>query len=378
MYLFKLLWWRLRVKNNHFGFVPPKIIKRGDKKDWLMGDNNLSAEVLQENGQWDDFLPVYEAQSNQYFDTMHCFVYGTLNCLETLLKRKYGYEDNYSERFTGVRSGASTNGGSPHNASESIRKDGVIPQKDLDFTSDIRTWWQFSSPRPMTVSLLAKGQEWLKTHSYSHDWVSNPVSFLNRWNKNYRSSVIDGMKEALKYSPLGVSVNAWKKRKNIVNGQEMELYYKNVGDVDNHWLECFGGVEPLYWNVYDHYDQTFKKLEWNYPFGYIKRYTVADLEVNLTPQDLTDKYFAKNVKGGDKATPVYYIFDGKKRGYPDRLTFDSYPDFTDADIIKIPSKYLDMISDGLPMPIYGQTSAFINRVKNDPPAKKKLIEIISK
>lgn len=252
-----------------------------DKRDYQFGDGRLMAEVLQENGQWDEYIPDYEAQSNQYFDTMHCWVFGTLNCLETLLRRKYGVKDNYSERYIGVLGGATTSGGMPRNASEAIRTKGNIKQESLPFSDNIKTFWQYSSPRPMTQNYLNEGKLWLNEYTYGYDYVKTTygswiwrkaIEIFKR--KKVSANWQEIVKDALRFSPLGVSVCAWKFR----NG----LAYKNSYDRDNHWLMLYGYEDGKYWKLYDHYNKMFVQAEWNYAFGFIMRYTVYKNNPNTT------------------------------------------------------------------------------------------------
>ncbi|MCL5072310.1 MAG: hypothetical protein M1308_15675 [Actinobacteria bacterium] len=283
------------LKKPNYGFIPPEY----NPNDYKFGDGQLSAEVLAEDGQWDSFLPSYEAQSNPYFDTMHCWVFGTLNCLETLQRRKFGDTDaNYSERYIGVLGGATPQGGSPRNASEAIRKYGNIPQEALPYSSDIKSFWAYSSPRPMTQKYLTLGAEWLKTYSYGYDFVKTNYG---KWLWKMIKGVVTGnklgglqqemIKDALKYSPLGVSVCAWKFR----NG----LAYKNSWDSDNHWLELYGYEDGKYWKLYDHYTNTYVKAEWLYPFGFILRYTLnklnnTDMARTIKAKDDPNVYMVAN------------------------------------------------------------------------------------
>ncbi len=82
--------------------------------------------------------------------------------------------------------------------------------------------------------------------------------------------------EALKYSPLGVSVVAWRGRDG--------LFVKDKGEPDNHWTTVVAYKEGEYWLVADSYlvfDSPFKRLAWDYDFGSIKRYSLTPkIEVN--------------------------------------------------------------------------------------------------
>jgi hypothetical protein len=107
----------------------------------------------------------------------------------------------------------------------------------------------------MTQDFLLIGQNWLLLYGVGHEWVSG-------------SNRIEKMKEALKYSPLGVAVAAW------YGPNDKGLYYRPSGEPDNHWCMIYGYEEGKFWRCFDHYDNTFKKLEWNYYFGWAMRYSL--------------------------------------------------------------------------------------------------------
>jgi hypothetical protein len=288
-----------RLKRKDYGFIPPE----PDSRDFKFGDGQLTAEVLVQDGQWDSFIPTYEAQSNSYFDTMHCWVFGTLNALETLQRRKFAptSDINYSERYIGVLGGATPQGGSPRNAAESIRKYGNIPQEALPYSTDIKSFWAYSSPRPMTQKYLDMGVKWLEEYSYGYDFVKTNYG---KWLWKMIRGLVTGnklggiqqdmIKDALRFSPLGVSVCAWKFR----NG----LAYKNSWDADNHWLMLYGYEDGKYWKLYDHYSNMFIKAEWSYLFGFIMRYSLSKL-------NNTD--MAKTIKAKDDPN-VYMVANNSK------------------------------------------------------------------
>ena len=56
---------------------------------YVLGAQSLQGEILQPDGQWDNFLPAEERQANDKFDTYSCTSFGTLNALEMLERRVY-------------------------------------------------------------------------------------------------------------------------------------------------------------------------------------------------------------------------------------------------------------------------------------------------
>ena len=67
------------------GFLKP-VIK---PEDYVLGGfRSAPFEVLQENGQWDAYLPAIELQSTPRYETNGCVAFGTTSCVEILMKRK--------------------------------------------------------------------------------------------------------------------------------------------------------------------------------------------------------------------------------------------------------------------------------------------------
>lgn len=56
----------------------------------ILGANSLPKTVLQLDGDWTPYLPKYERQFGNNFDTYNCTGFGTLNVIETILNKKNG------------------------------------------------------------------------------------------------------------------------------------------------------------------------------------------------------------------------------------------------------------------------------------------------
>ena len=191
---------------------------------------------------------------------MNCTVYGTLNAIETMFKRIFNVEENYSERYTGVLAGTTQGGNSPHKVAETIRKTGVIADRLLPFQPDINEWDEFYSPKPMDPTLQEIGTGWLRAFDFKHEWVFTPSMNLTPKQK------AEKIREALKYSPVAVSVSAWR--------QKGDVYVKDVGEPDNHW--CMLYAPDM---VFDSYDNTKKRLEPNYDHQFAKIYYLAKRDI---------------------------------------------------------------------------------------------------
>jgi len=243
----------------NYGFKQDAI----EPENYFLGASPIPEEVLQADRDWTPHLPAVEIQNENGVETYNCTSFGTLNCIETLMRRKFGGHYDYSDRYLGTMAGTGNGGNSPHVVAETIRNaSGLIPDDKLSFTLEILSIDQYYSPKPMEAHLIRLGKQWLEQYEFKHEWVFKPSDTLDEKQKKLMT--------ALTFSPIGVSVHAWRR-----NG---ELFTKPNGVGDNHWVMLYGAVDGQYWLVFDHYDQEVKKLEWNYDFGCAKRYWVNKLE----------------------------------------------------------------------------------------------------
>ena len=329
------------------GYVKPKV----ESDNYRKGDGNLGAieEILMPNGHgWLPYLPQLERQ-NEHFETMHCTVYNTLNPIEALAKIKYNEDWDKSERYNGVLAGLTPSGGSPHNVAESIRKFGVIEQSSLPWTSNLNSFWEYSSPRPMTQNYLDEGAKWLRDYEFRHDWVitagksviTQSVQQLKDSMVYYFVSTPEAIKDALQYSPLGIAVLAWKFR----NGKA----YKGRYEVDNHWTVLYDYIEGDCWLVYDSYLNCHIKLEWNYPISFAKRYFINKTNaVKNNAIYIINNFGTMNVKG-DKSNAVYFIYNEKKHPYPTAKDFEEISKRVGDKIKVVSQDALDLIPVGQDM-----------------------------
>lgn len=65
-------------------------IAKPKPEDYIFGSSPLLQEILQPDGQWDEFLPTEnESQKINMVDGHACVSFGTLNCVEVLLRKLY-------------------------------------------------------------------------------------------------------------------------------------------------------------------------------------------------------------------------------------------------------------------------------------------------
>jgi hypothetical protein len=238
----------------HCGFI----YEQPKQEDFVFGDASIDAPVLQPDGNWTAYLPKTELQNLNLIETYACASFGTLNCIEILLRRLYNFEDNFSDRYLAKISGTQyIRGNSPHTVAEIIRHNGAIDEHSWPFTADVTTFERFYTTPPAVLADEAK--RFNEHYTLRHDYVPNdPTSMM----------------EALKYSPLGMSVYGWTK---LENG----LYAAGNG-ADTHWVCVYGYEKDIHWKVFDSYDNTFKMVEWKHRPLTVKRY-----HIELAPQTIS-------------------------------------------------------------------------------------------
>lgn len=252
-------------------YVPKMKKKYGFKldkrkpEDYIFGGGNVPMEKLVEDGNWQDFLPVKEFQNLNNVEPYACVPFTVLNCVETLIKKKYGEERNYSDRFLAYVTDTKNGGSSPHECAEFLRKLGVPTQDEWPFDEAINTSEKFfAKPEPKIYELAREfNEEW----SFKHEYVENKPEAIS---------------EALKCSPLLISVTAWFSR----NG----LYYKPNGRRDNHATTMFYERAGEFRRVFDSYDSPhIKDYEWSATPEVIKRFWIEKKAVYETKLNLMER-----------------------------------------------------------------------------------------
>ena len=234
------------IKN--YGLV---INKQDDPKAYKLGAIELPKEILVQDGQWDKYLPDDESQVTPTYDTYGCTVFGTENIFQILEKQKLGNSQEYDERYIYNLAKINPPGADPHDVAESFRGNGQI-SGELPMTN---TYEEYKTPRPMLSKYIQIGIE----HPYElrHQWL-----WRGSLDKGQRTKLI---MEHLKYSPLAVSVTAWK----LSNG-----VYVDNGQPNTHWTVLYGFTDKG-WKIYDSYAPHKKILSFDHNIEVCKRYQLV-------------------------------------------------------------------------------------------------------
>lgn len=242
----------------NYGYIKDEI----DDRDEIFGSiSSTPFEILQESSDWIEFLPPQELQSRGSIEPYSCVPSSILKNIQTLIKRKYGIDRNYSERFLSILAETGKNGGSsPRAVLQFLRKIGVPLDKHLPFDESITTFDEYFIKLSPKLMALAK-------------------EFTDEWNLRYDEVNLKDIPEALKSSPLIASVSAWF--------QKGEKYYKPEGSRDNH-LTLLYKVNGVYDTYIDGDGDAFKTLEENYKHETVKRFHIEQKEAIIKGNWLQD------------------------------------------------------------------------------------------
>lgn len=253
--------------NKKTGFIAPIITS----DHHVLGSNGIPLPIIKVDGDWTSYLPTFESQLENTFDSDGCTVYGTLNGIETLEKYVYGTESNHSDRFTYNAVGISPPGSDPHLVATTIRGTGLVDETDLpDACTSLA---EFMTPRPLTIDLRIKGQKWLQKKQLGHQWLWDTQP-----DQKTRIALIT---EALTKGVVCISVTAWYKN-------DQGFYYSPDGLPNEHWTHVYK-VDETGIYVFDSYitDGAFLKkvtLDHNIQFAKVYFFTVPTQQQNWLSQ----------------------------------------------------------------------------------------------
>lgn len=193
------------------------IVKAPSPTDRLAGATAKEERLV--NGIWTPYRPTNEVQYKQFsFDTMACASFSANNCVEYQVNwmiqngklspemiawlNSRGYLENgvlnLSDRFTAIMSGTTKQGNFFQAVWDSIRNNGVIPEREFPFSGN--SWDEYHDATKITPAMKALGQEWLTRFEAEYEWVT----FDN--NPDFTPDQVSACKDMLRYAPLNIAV----------------------------------------------------------------------------------------------------------------------------------------------------------------------------
>lgn len=230
-----------------------------EAEHFVFGNNCLGDQPINPTGQWDEWLPTPEIQNVNDVEPDACVTFATLNCVESLLRKEFSINPNYSDRYLAWSSGTQyRSGNDPQTVCETLRTSGCVPEAIWPIDGSVRDFASFYTHPPNNFRSLALN--FIDEYDYGHEWVP---------------AIPQNIIKALTYSPLSAAVYAWERG---LGG----LYISPKGFVKEHDIMISGYEEGKYWKIFDSYDPEEKRLVWDFDFGLIKRHTLHRQIVNET------------------------------------------------------------------------------------------------
>ncbi len=241
---------------NHFGAV-----------------TSLLPEILRADRNWTQYLGIYEPQSFCWGDSQACVSYSALNCVEILTKFRTGQEQNYSDRFLAKESGTTSMGNYLEKVADTIALIGLVPETLWPAQAISQTDYYKSIP----PEIENESQKFLESFDFGWQWVGAS-----------RTTIL----MALKTSPLQVTVKVGSP----INDKG---YYIDGGSTSyGHAVTMYNATDE-YYEIFDHYENKFKKYDASYPFGHaIAFYLKLKTMPFSNPLNLTDNSLIQLVESG--------------------------------------------------------------------------------
>lgn len=246
-------------------------------QDWMAGgETGITFVERNVAANWSKYLPSNEWQKG-IFDTMACVTFSALNCVEAQINclmsaglirddqiealKNLGFIGsdglfNCSDRFTAKMSGTTKNGNYLTAVWDSIRKDGLLPEKDWQFDLKKFNWDDYYSEIPQ--SLKDKAKKILDIVEFAYEYVYPGALNCQR-----------AIKDHLKQAPLQIAAPC------CPNWSSDEIVPTCGLTRAQHATMIYGFENLKLFNDFDHYDPFEKRLDWNYPIPYVLKGVVT-------------------------------------------------------------------------------------------------------
>ena len=290
------------------------IVRDPQPTDWIAGqETGIAYQDRMAFGDWTKYLPSDEQQKG-LFDTMACVSFSALNCVEAQINyllseglvntaqqkelADLGFigEDglfNCSDRFTAKMSGTTKNGNYLTAVWDSIRKDGLLPEKDWHFDLNKFQWDDYYCEIPQ--ELKDKAKKILDIFDFKYEFaVAN--------TQDYQQAISTNIKQ----SPLQIAAPVcpnWVARDSIVPTCGLTAAQHATMIYGFNCLELF--------RVLDHYNPFAKKISWNYPIPFAIKGVVNIKQPVETPKQFQHE-FTQVLTWGMRSAEVAILQDALK------------------------------------------------------------------
>lgn len=249
------------------------IIKKPRPSDWRFGGYSaMDYQVLEQEGQWLDYLPIKEDQhaiEQWKFDSMACVSFSANNCLETMYKRRYSNSLNLSDRFLAKVSETTFKGNWLYKVADAIRDYGFVSEEDWPFLAVDRDgdgdydWSDFYLDIPDDVK--KKARIVLESYDIHYEWVGTGTK--------------EQVMYALRFSPLQVTLRYASQGLADSNG-----VIQWDGNSTDHATMLVGYKPYEYWYIFDTYSPYLKKIAWDYPINdWAMRFNIKEKTMSKVP-----------------------------------------------------------------------------------------------
>ena len=229
-------------------------------KDYVFGSyTNLSGEIINESGDWEDYLPEDEYQAPKY-ETNACTCFGTSSAVETLINFVTGEKVNLSDRMIAAGAGIDpAQGAVPKLAADFIRKNWSAPETlyRMDSADTLQDYY-----KPVPAYLYPEAKKYQKDYTFGYEFVTPSLANLQ---------------EALKRGTVCMSVA-------LMWDEATGKYYRPANWSDTHWVQLVKVYPNGDMMIFDSYPPFRKVIKAGFLPQFAYRYNINEKQVDYIAQ----------------------------------------------------------------------------------------------
>ena len=317
------------------------VLIESKKSDFVAGaESGVKYKEINASGNWGEFLPSTERQYLIGFDTMSCVSFSALNIIEiqvnfmvatkmlsdekVKLLADWGFFDgngkfNCSDRFTAKMSGTTQQGNSGQRVWDSIRKDGLVPEKMWSQVG-VKDWNEWMAEIPQDVKNFAKNI--LTIFDFDYEWIVQG---------NCGFADLGLLSSHLRQAPLQLMAP-------VCGRDETGLSNPCGSCFTQHATTLYAIGDVL--SQYDHYEPFIRRLSLKYTMPYILKGVVSIKQPAPTPVVAPFLHqFYQTMRLGERSAEVLWLQKALiKLGFK---TYETgyYGDWTRQAVIDLQKKY---------------------------------------